>query len=57
MSFIKGQEVTQVLPTPITGTVEGFALDQNTGAVTVLVSYVDADGEVQNRYFQQSELV
>ena len=56
MSFIKGQEVTQVLPAPITGVVEGFALDQNTGAVTVLVSSTDDSGEVHQRYFQQSEI-
>lgn len=54
--FTKGQAVTQVLPAPITGTVAGFSLDQENGEVLVLVSYTDAEGNVQSRYFKQSEL-
>jgi hypothetical protein len=54
--FTQGQAVTQVLPSPIKGNVVGFGFDPNTGNVTVLVSYLDADGNEQQRYFQQSEL-
>lgn len=57
MTFTNGQSVTQVLPTPITGTVTAFGFDPATGTVTVLVSYKDAEGNTQQRYFQQSELV
>jgi len=56
MELKNGQSVTQILPAPIQGTVEGFAFDSSTGEITVLVSYVDSDGETQQRYFKQSEL-
>lgn len=52
----KGQTVTQILPAPITGEVAGFSLDQENGEVMVLVTYKDADGNAQSRYFKQSEL-
>ena len=54
--FTKGQTVAQVLPAPIEGQVAGFSLDQENGEVLVLVSYTDAEGETQSRYFKQSEL-
>lgn len=54
MSFKKGDSVTQVLPAPIKGTVDGFALNQDTGEVKVLVSYTDSEGNVQSGYFSQS---
>jgi|GEM_PF-6627334 len=54
--FTKGQEVVQILPTPFAGTVAGFALDQDTGDVFVLVEYTDANGELHSRYFRQSEV-
>lgn len=57
VAFVKGEAVTQVLPAPIEGVVESFAFDSDTGNITVLVSFVDADGNDQQRYFQQSELV
>ena len=55
--FTKGQEVVQILPSPFAGTVAGFSLDQENGEVLVLVEYTDADGNVHNRYFRQSEVV
>lgn len=55
-AFTKGQTVTQVLPAPISGEVAGFSLDQENGEVLVLVTYTDAQGETQSRYFKQSEL-
>lgn len=57
VAFVQGEEVTQVLPAPIQGIVEGFGFDPNTGNVTVLVSFKDAEGNDQQRYFQQSELM
>lgn len=54
MSFKKGDEVVQIVPAPIEGTVEGFALDQDTGEVKVLVEYTDADGNAQSGYFSQT---
>lgn len=55
MTFTNGQAVTQIV-TPISGTVAGFGFDSATGTVTVLVDYKDAEGNAQQRYFQQSEL-
>jgi len=55
-AFTQGQKVTQVLPAPITGTVEKFSFDENTAEITVLVSYQDAEGNDQQRYFKQSEI-
>jgi hypothetical protein len=57
MSFTQGQAVTQILPNPIQGTVEGFSLDQSNGEVLVLVVYKDEEGNSQSRYFKQSELI
>ena len=54
--FTNGQKVTQIMHAPIEGTVAGFGFDPSTGTVTVLVSYTDAEGNDQQRYFQQSEL-
>lgn len=54
MTFKKGDAITQVLPAPIQGTVEGFALDQDTGEVKILVNYSDANGNIQSGYFSQS---
>lgn len=54
--FTKDQKVSQILPAPITGVVAGFALDQDTGEVIVLVSSTDADDVVHSRYFKQTEL-
>lgn len=56
VNFVQGEAVTQVLPSPIQGTVLGFGFDPNTGNVTVLVGYTAADGSEQQRYFNQNEL-
>lgn len=56
MSFKKGDKVVQIMPAPIEGEVAGFALDQDTGEVIVLVSSIDADGVEHTRYFKQSEI-
>lgn len=54
--FTQGQEVSQVITAPITGTVEKFAFDENTGEIVFLVAYKDADGEDQARYFKETEI-
>lgn len=54
--FIQGQEVSQIIAAPIVGTVEKFAFDENTGEIVFLVSYTDADGEDQTRYFKETEI-
>jgi hypothetical protein len=57
MSLKKGDAVVQVVPAPIEGVVDGFALDQDTGEVKVLVAYTDADGNAQSGYFSQSAFI
>ena len=54
--FKKGDKVVQVQPAPISGTVTGFALCQETGEVTLAVEYPAGDGESHLRYFKQSEV-
>ena len=56
VAFTKGQAVVQVQAAPIEGVVESFAFDPDTANITVLVSYKDAEGNDQQRYFNQSEL-
>ena len=56
VAFVQGQAVKQILPAPIEGTVDAFGFDPNTGNITVLVSYKDAEGNDQQRYFNQSEI-
>lgn len=54
--FTKGQAVTQVVAAPISGVVEKFAFDEETGDITAMISYQDADGETQYRYFKVTEI-
>lgn len=57
LTFKKGDSVRQVVPAPIVGNVAAFSVDQETGAVQVLVEYPHAeDGSVSSRYFDASEL-
>jgi len=56
VAFTKGQAVVQVQAAPIEGVVESFAFDPDTANITVLVSYKDAEGNEQQRYFNQAEL-
>ena len=55
-TFTKGQQVSQIITAPIVGTVEKFAFDENTGERTVLVSFTDAEGNDQVRYFKETEI-
>jgi len=54
--FTKGQEVSQIIQAPIVGTVDKFAFDESTGEIIFLVSYKDAEGVDQMRYFKETEI-
>lgn len=54
--FVKGQSVVQKAPILISGVVSGFQVDQNTGELQVLVTYVDLDGVEGHRHFALSDL-
>lgn len=51
----KGTQVQQIV-TPISGTVEGYQVDQETGDVQYLVTWTDADGDECSRYFKADEI-
>ena len=53
-TFAKGTQVKQIVK-PIEGEVAGFAVDQETGDVQVLVTWTDDDGD-HARYFKQDEI-
>lgn len=54
--FKKGDNVAQIVAAPITGQVQGFSVDQETGAVQILVGWTDSDGNVHTRYFNDDEI-
>ncbi len=54
-NFKKGDAVVQIVA-PISGTVDGFQVDQESGELQVLVSYTDASGETHQRYFKADDL-
>lgn len=54
--FKKGDLVVQVQPAPIMGSVAGYAVDQNTGALQIFVEWSD-DAGVHSRYFKPEELM
>jgi hypothetical protein len=54
-NFKNGDAVEQVMPAPIKGVVCGFALDQTTGDVAVVVTWQDG-ADTHTKTFQQSEL-
>jgi len=51
-----GTKVVQILPSPITGEVVGYSLDQTTGDRQYLVVCDSKDGTIKQRYFSESEL-
>ena len=53
--FIKGTVVHQVV-TVVSGTVQSYSVDQETGDVQYFVEWQDANGAVHSRYFTESEL-
>lgn len=55
-NFKKGDQVEQILPAPITGSVAGFGLCQETGDVSMRVVYTDADGVEHERFFKAEEI-
>lgn len=52
--FKKGETVKLAIPTP-QGPVEAFRVDDD-GNMHYLVSWVDADGQAQQRWFSESQL-
>jgi hypothetical protein len=56
MAIAKGTEVKQVVAAPITGVVDSFSVDQETGQLQYLVKWADADGEECSKYFQDGEI-
>ena len=54
--FKKGDKVEQVLPAPITGTVAGFDVDQETGDVLVRIEWTAEDGGSHARHFHPEQL-
>lgn len=52
--FKKGDAVEQIV-VPITGTVGGFQVDQESGDVLVLVNY-KLGGVSHSRYFKESDI-
>lgn len=55
MALAKGTRVRQVVD-PIEGDIKGFQVDQETGELQYLVEWEDAEGNVQSRYFEASEV-
>jgi hypothetical protein len=54
--FKKGDNVAQIVAPPVTGQVQGFSVDQETGAVQILVGWTDGDGNAHARYFNDGEI-
>jgi uncharacterized protein YodC (DUF2158 family) len=55
LTFQKGQTVTLKNPTVPKGPVAGYKMD-NDGNVSYLIEWVDAAGEMQQRWFAEAEL-
>ena len=53
--FTKGTVVHQIVSV-VSGTVQSFSVDQESGDVQYFVEWQDADGVVHSRYFTESEL-
>ena len=51
--FITGQNVRQIMPAPVEGTVVGFGFDATTGVISYLLEWTDADGQPQAGYFAE----
>lgn len=55
MAIAKGTTVKQVLPAPITGTIERYDIDQETGEIQYLVHWSDEAGE-HEKFFKEGEI-
>jgi hypothetical protein len=55
MAIAKGTQVQQILPAPITGTVERYDVDQETGEIQYLVRWTDETGE-HEKFFKEGEI-
>lgn len=54
--FKKGDKVRQIMPAPVTGKVDYFTVDQETGSVQIRITRKDADGNKHRTYFMEHEL-
>jgi len=54
-SFKKGDPVRQIV-VPLSGTVAGFQVDQETGDRLVKVEWTDAAGDQHARFFKEDEI-
>lgn len=54
-TFKKGDQVRQITPAPIVGTVVAFQADQETGDVQLCVEYQE-NGETRQRFFTQDQV-
>lgn len=57
MAIAKGTPVVQVCPPPIRGVVDSFVVDQETGEIQYGVTWQDAEGNEQSRFFRDGEIV
>ena len=55
VKFKNGDTVRQVIA-PIVGTVNRFAFDPVTGAISYLVAWTEADGRAHERSFSEDEI-
>lgn len=55
MAFKEGQQVRLVAPV-IQGSIEDIRFNKGTEELEYLVTYTDADGEAQTRWFTESSL-
>lgn len=56
MAIAKGTTVQQILPAPITGTVERYDIDQETGEIQYLVRWTDENGDENEKFFKEGEI-
>jgi len=55
MALAKGTQVRQIIK-PLEGIVGGYQVDEETGEVQVLVQWNTPEGDVQGKYFKESEI-
>lgn len=54
--FKKGDKVRQIMPPPVTGTIDFFNVDQETGELQIRITRKDAEGNKHRTYFKENEL-
>lgn len=54
--FKKGQHVTQVVAPPAAGEVQSVRFDENDGTFHYLITFADAEGSPQERWFRHDQI-